>query len=45
MEKIVSEELFDGVAFMSSADDEVVDMIGGVNFHDVPENRHVTNLY
>jgi hypothetical protein len=41
---VVREELLDDVALVAQADDEVVDPVGRVDLHDVPEDRLVADL-
>ena len=36
---VVREELLDHVALVAKADDEIVDAVGAVHFHDVPQDR------
>ena len=44
VQKIIGKIFFDHVAFISEADDEVVDSVVGIYFHDVPENRFAADL-
>jgi hypothetical protein len=39
VQKVVGEVLFDHVALVAAADDEVVDAVGRVHLHDVPQDR------
>ena len=38
MQEVVGKVLFDNVTFIATADDKVVDAVGGVKLHDVPED-------
>ena len=38
MQKVVGEVLFDDIAFMAAADYKVVNAMGGVELHDMPED-------
>ena len=38
MQKVVCKVFFDDVAFITAADDKVVNAVGGVELHDVPED-------
>ena len=38
MEKVVCKVFFDDIAFVAAADDKVVDSVGGVELHDMPED-------
>lgn len=44
VQDVVREELFDHVALVSKADHEVADAKVGVHLHDVPQDRHATDL-
>ena len=39
VQEVVGEVLLDHVALVAAADHEVVDAVGGVHFHDVPQDR------
>jgi len=39
VEVVVGEVLLDEVALVAEADDELLDAVGGVDLHDVPEDR------
>ncbi len=45
MEKVVCEVLFDDVAFVAAADNKVVDSMGGIDLHDVPEDWFSSDFY
>ena len=45
MKEIVREVFFDRIAFVTKADDELRDPVGGVNLHYVPEDWLPTNEY
>ena len=45
VEVVVGEVLLDHVALVAGADDEVGDPLGGVDLHDVPEDRPPADLY
>jgi len=44
VQEIVSEILLDQVALVAAADDEVVDAVGGVELHDMPEDGLAADL-
>ena len=44
MQEVVGEVFLDHVALVAAADHEVIDAVGGVDFHDVPENRLAADL-
>ena len=44
VQEVVSEVLFDNIAFIAAADDKVVDSVGGVELHDVPEDWFASNF-
>ena len=44
VEKVVREILFDHVAFVTKADDEIVHAMGRIQLHDVPQHGHAANL-
>ena len=39
VQEVVGEILLDHIALVAQADDEIVDAVGGVDFHDVPDDR------
>ena len=41
---IVGEVILDHVSLVATANDKVIDAVGGVNFHDMPEDGPVTDL-
>ena len=43
--KIVREKLFDDMAFVTEAQDEIGYAMSGVDFHDVPEDRPLTDFH
>jgi len=45
MKKVVGKVLFDDIALVTTADDKVVDSVGGVQFHDVPEDWFASDFY
>src|SRR6266702_1359906 len=44
VEKVVGKVLFDKVSLIAETDDEIIEAIMGIDFHDVPENRPFTDL-
>ncbi|MCG3771106.1 MAG: hypothetical protein JW384_02286 [Nitrosomonadaceae bacterium] len=44
MEKVVSEIFLDYISLIAQAHDEIVDAVGRINFHDVPQDRLATYL-
>ena len=44
VQEVVGEVFLDHVALVAAADDEVVDAVGGVELHDVPEDRLAADL-
>ena len=45
IKEVIVEPFLDDFLLISSTDDEVIDAIGGIFLHDMPENRHTANLY
>src|SRR5665213_2617043 len=45
VERVIGEELLDDVALVSAADDEVVDAVGRIRLHDMPEHRPAAELH
>ncbi len=39
MQVVISKILLDHVAFVATADDKLVDAVGGIYFHNMPEDR------
>jgi hypothetical protein len=44
VQKIVGKIFLDHEAFVSAADDKIIQSISGIYFHDVPQNRFTANL-
>lgn len=44
MQKIVGEVLFDDIALITKANNELIDPMGTKNLHDVPEYRFVADV-
>ena len=44
VKKVIREVLLDHIPLVAGADDEVADAVGGVDFHDMPENRLASDL-
>src|ERR1039458_586702 len=44
MQKVVSEILFDHITLIAAANNKIMDAVGRVGFHDVPQNRLSANL-
>ena len=42
---IVAEEILDHLALVAEAEDEFVEAEGGVNLHDVPEDRAIADWH
>ncbi len=42
---VVGEVLLDQVALVAKADDEVLDPVGGIHLHDVPQHRLAADLH
>ena len=45
MKEIVGEVLFDDIALVSATNNEIVDPVGGINLHHVPEDRLAADLH
>ena len=45
VQEIIGEILFDQKTLIAAANDEFVDPVGRVNFHDVPQDRPTTDFY
>jgi hypothetical protein len=43
MQKIISKVLFNYIALIATANNEFIDAMVGIHFHNVPENGHSTN--
>ena len=44
MQEVVGEVFLDHVALVAATDHEVIHAMGGIQLHDVPENRFATDL-
>jgi hypothetical protein len=44
MQKIMGKILFDIIAFVPETDNKIVKAVTGINFHNMPENRSLTDL-
>ncbi len=44
MQKVIGEILFDDIALVAQADDEIVDAMGCVHLHDVPQDGAPADL-
>jgi len=44
VQEVVGEVFLDHVALVAATDDEVINAVGGVGLHDVPEDRFSANL-
>lgn len=44
MQEVIGEVFFDEVALVATADDKLIDIVGGVNLQDMPQNWHTTNV-
>ena len=44
MQKVVGEIFLDDIAFVSTANHEIVYSVSGINFHDMPKNGLATNF-
>src|SRR5262249_31719729 len=44
VQRVVGEILLDEIALVAEADDEVVEAVGGVDLHDVPQDRPAADL-
>src|ERR1700677_3355726 len=44
MKEIICEIFLDHIALVAEADDEIVDALGAVDLHDMPEDRHSADL-
>ena len=44
VQEVVGEILLDDIALVAAADDEIIDAVGGVAFHDMPEDRLAADL-
>ena len=44
MQKVVGKVLLDDIALVTQANDELRNTLGGVDFHDVPDDRTPSNL-
>ena len=44
VQKIIGEKLLDDILLIARQDDKLPEAIGGVVLHDMPENRHLTDL-
>lgn len=42
---VVEEEIFDVVAFISKADNKIIEILAGEILHDVPEDGATANFY
>ena len=45
MQEIVGKIFLDHIPFIPAADDEIINAVMGVGFHDMPQDRLATNLY
>ena len=45
MHEIIGEIFFNNIAAIPQAYDEFVDAVGGVNFHDMPQDRLAANFH
>ena len=45
MNKIISKPFLNDMLLIPRADDKLVDSIRGIDLHDMPEDRHFTDLY
>ena len=45
MQEVIREPLLDHVLLVARADDKVVKAVVGIFLHDMPEDRHSTDLY
>ena len=45
MQEIIRKIFLDHIPFIPTADDEIINAMMGVNFHDMPQDRLATNLY
>ena len=44
VEEVIGEIFLDQIAFVAKANDEVVHAVGGIELHDVPDDRHSADL-
>ncbi len=44
VQKIIGKIFFDDIAFVAQANHKIIEPVGRINFHDVPQNRHTANL-
>jgi len=44
MKEVVGKILLDDITLVSTADDEVIDSVGGVNLQDMPKDGATTDL-